>query len=83
MTLTKRILDTLVDHPDWSSVQVGEAVGCRPEYVRAIASRHRPKEPSVLVKLTRAQLAEDNKRYVALAQRDLTAQLMGDPPVRA
>lgn len=39
MSLTDKIIETILAHPDWDSVQIGRALGCRDAYVRAAAAR--------------------------------------------
>jgi hypothetical protein len=40
MTTKHQVLDVLKAHPDWTSRQVADALGCMPEYVRSTADRN-------------------------------------------
>lgn len=39
MTTQYEVLDALEDHPNWSSVEIANALGCSSEYVRATLRR--------------------------------------------
>lgn len=39
MTTWREVVAAHDEHPNWSSVQIAEHLGCTPEYVRATAQR--------------------------------------------
>lgn len=39
ITTKHQVLDILKSHPEWTSRQVADALGCMPEYVRSTAAR--------------------------------------------